>query len=77
MVAEANLVQIISSNRSTNTIHYHSDVPQRISMEDRLDPEQVKLVQEQLRSAIDINDIASTNEIQKEVIHAFRRVYLI
>lgn len=66
VVAEANLVQIISSNRSTNTIHYHSDVPQRISMEDRLDPEQVKLVQEQLRSAIDINDIASTNEIQKE-----------
>lgn len=44
-------------------------------MEDRLDREQVKLIQEQLRSVIELVDIASANEIQKEVM--IIRVYII
>lgn len=67
IIAEANLIQFVNTARSNKTTHYLTDVPGRITMEDRLDPEQLRTIQEQLQAVVDTSDVASGNEIQKEV----------
>lgn len=67
ILAENNLVQIINNTRSKKLINYRSDAPHRISMEDRLDPEQVKPIQDQLQAAIQLADPNQLNKTQKEV----------
>jgi hypothetical protein len=61
------LIQIISNTRSRKVINYRTDGPHHISMEDRLDPEQVKTIQDQLKAAIELPDPNQINTTQKEV----------
>jgi hypothetical protein len=66
-LAETNFIQILNSTRSSATISYRQDDPYHISMEDRLDPQQVKSIQNQLVGVIHISDPNDTNATQKEV----------
>lgn len=63
ILAEANLSQLCA-NKPNN---YQDDEPGKVGMEDRFEPEQVKLVQQQLRNAIQFVDPNNTFAIQKEV----------
>jgi hypothetical protein len=67
VIAEANLIQFVNTARLNKSTQYLTDVPGRISMEDRLDPEQLITIQEQLRAIVEMPDVTSANEIQKEV----------
>lgn len=63
ILAEANLSQLCA-NKPNN---YQDDEPGKVGMEDRFEPEQVKLVQQQLRNAIQFADPNNAFAIQKEV----------
>ncbi|KAG0797788.1 hypothetical protein G6F22_004619 [Rhizopus arrhizus] len=62
ILAEANLSQLCA-NKPNN---YQDDEPGKVGMEDRFEPEQVKLVQQQLRNAIQFADPNNAFAIQKE-----------
>lgn len=67
MLAETNLVQTLNMTRSNRIINYRTDAPHHISMEDRLDPEQLKTIQDQLQAAIELSDPNNLHFIEKEV----------
>lgn len=67
VLAEANLIQIITATRSKNPVNYEADAPHRVSMEDRLNPEQLKSIQDQLQAAIELPDPNNLHAIEKDV----------
>lgn len=68
VLAETNLIQAINISRSTKAINYRTDAPYHISMEDRLDPEQLRTIQDQLQAAIELSDPNNLHSIEKEVM---------
>ncbi|KAI8085699.1 hypothetical protein BDF21DRAFT_243522 [Thamnidium elegans] len=72
VLAEANLIQIITATRSKNVVTYEADAPHRVSMEDRLNPEQLKSIQDQLQAAIELSDPNNLHAIEKN----FARIVL-
>lgn len=67
VLAETSFIQIINNSRSSSTVSFSEDNPYHISMEDRLDPQQVKSIQNQLLATIQLPDPNNTNATQKEV----------
>lgn len=63
------MVQLVNNTHIKTKVNYRSDAPHRISMEDRLDPEQVKPIQDQLEAAIQLADPNKVNKLQKEVTY--------
>ncbi|GAA5816925.1 hypothetical protein MFLAVUS_010460 [Mucor flavus] len=72
VLAEANLIQIITATRSKNPVNYEADAPHRVSMEDRLNPEQLKSIQDQLQAAIELSDPNNLHAIERD----FARIVL-
>jgi hypothetical protein len=69
VLAESNFIQLLNSTRSSSTINYREDDPYHISMEDRLEPQRVKPIQNQLLTAIQLADPNDTNATHKEVLY--------
>lgn len=67
VLAETNLIQTLAMTRSKRAVNYRTDAPHHISMEDRLDPEQLKTIQDQLQAAIELSDPNNQHFIEKEV----------
>lgn len=67
VLAETNLIQILTMTRSKRVVNYKTDAPHHISMEDRLDPEQLRTIQDQLQAAIELSDPNNLHFIEKEV----------
>lgn len=67
VLAEANLIQIVTATRSKNLVNYEADAPHHVSMEDRLNPEQLKSIQDQLQAAIELSDPNNLHAIEKDV----------
>ena len=55
------------TNILTTTVNHRLDSPDNISMEQRLDPQQVKSVQSQILSVIQSTDSTHESNMQKEV----------
>ncbi|KAI8881422.1 hypothetical protein K501DRAFT_6050 [Backusella circina FSU 941] len=67
IVAENSLVQVLNTTRA-ESVTYDSDTPLSISIETRVQPEQVRSIQNQLRAAIQLSDPNNVNHAQKELV---------
>jgi hypothetical protein len=67
ILAENSLVQVLTAARASS-VTYDSDSPLSITMETRVQPEQLISIQNQLRATIQLSDPNNVNHAQKEVI---------
>ena len=73
VLAEAAFVQLLAKLRANLTVtNYRLDNPDCISMEQRLDPQQIKPVQDQLLTIIQSADSTHESNMQREVVYEKR-----
>jgi hypothetical protein len=67
ILAENSLVQVLTAARASS-VTYDSDSPLSITMETRVQPEQLLSIQNQLRATLQLSDPNNVNHAQKEVM---------
>lgn len=67
ILAEANLHDIVETNRRNSKKAYAKDTPNSISLSTRLDPSLTKSIQSQLETAMGDRDSSKETQLQKQV----------